>query len=61
MKLFLVGHSYRYAIEQAIVAFLNRKAVLCDSTGRFDRGKDILIDRRRTKFTRPRLELGGEI
>lgn len=37
MKLFLVGHSYRYAIEQAIVAFLNRKAVLC---GDADKSED---------------------
>ena len=30
MKLHLVGHDYRYSVEQAVVAFLNRKTILCE-------------------------------
>lgn len=30
MKLCLIGHNHRYSIEQAVVAFLNRKATLCE-------------------------------
>jgi len=42
MKLYLVGHDYRYAIEQAIVSFLNRKAVLCQDIPQDD-AEDRLI------------------
>ena len=30
MKLQLIGHEHRYSVEQAVVAFLNRKASLCE-------------------------------
>ena len=42
MKLQLIGHEHRYSVEQAVVAFLNRKATLSESIPPGDSGDRLI-------------------